>query len=144
MDLVEEYNVRIKPLRDIIGAAFESANWFGHGLQESAYEVGMVEELRNKGYTVKQQEEFTVFYKGKQTQKKYRMDLVVETPRLGDIVIELKALNIIEDKQRKQLQTYMKLINARYGIIINFSPKGVYSEKYEYDSSTNFCHRITL
>ena len=65
------------------------------------------------------------------------MDFVVSTPLIGDIIVELKALNAIDDRQRKQLWSYLRLTNTKYGILINFGPQSVYSEKWEYDSETN-------
>jgi len=133
-----------KPFHDIIGAAFESANWFKHGMQESVYEVGLKFELEAMGYTVHQQEEFPVYYKGIKTNKKYRMDLVVETKEMGNIILELKAINAVDDSHRRQLCSYMRLTQTRYGMLLNFSPQRVYSERYEYDFSTNKFNKITL
>jgi len=109
------------------------------GMHEDVYEVGMRIELEKKGYIVHQQEEFPVYYKGELTNKKFRIDLAIETLRIGNIIIELKAINRVEDKQRHQLWSYMRLTNTQYGILINFSPNGVYSECYEYDVITNSC-----
>jgi len=139
MDLLADYREKMRPFTDIIGAAFESCNWYMKGMHEDVYEVGMRIELEKKGYIVHQQEEFPVYYKGELTNKKFRIDLAIETLRIGNIIIELKAINRVEDKQRHQLWSYMRLTNTQYGILINFSPNGVYSECYEYDVITNSC-----
>jgi len=144
MDLLADYREKMQPIRDIIGAAFESANWYKKNMHEDLYEVGMRIELEEKGYTVHQQEELPVYYKGKLTDKKFRIDLSIDTPRIGTVIIELKALNRVEDKQRHQLWSYMRLTNTTYGILINFSPTGVYSETYEYDSVSNTCKPFQL
>ena len=70
------------------------------------------------------------------------MDLVVHDSDLGDIIIELKALDYISDVQRRQLWTYMKLMNCRYGMLINFNDEGVYSEDWELNLTTGFCTRV--
>ena len=137
MDLLAEYNKKMQPFFDIIGAAYESQKWFKQGLQESVYEVGLNIELEKKGYNVIKQQEFQIWYKGQPTDRKYRMDLVVATPYIGNIIVELKALNAIDDRQRKQLWSYLRLTNTKYGILINFGPQSVYSEKWEYDSETD-------
>ncbi len=136
-DIENEKEQSPQAFYDIIGAAYESANWFKQGMHENVYEVGMKIELEAKGYKMHQQKEFPVYYKGAITDKKFRMDLVLECNECGNIIIELKALNAIDDKQRKQLCSYMRLTNTRYGILINFSPQSVYSEKYEYISAKN-------
>ena len=59
-----------------------------------------------------------------------RVDLVVRDELLGFVIIELKALEYIYDAQRTQLWSYMKLLNNKYGMLINFSPKGVYTENW--------------
>jgi len=144
MDLLADYKDKMQPIKDIIGAAFDSVNWYKKGMHEDIYEVGMRIELEEKGYLVHQQEEFPVYYKGKVTSKVFRLDLAIDTPRIGTVIIELKAINRIEDKQRHQLWSYMRLTNTKYGVLINFSPSGVYSELYEYDSVTNSCHPFKL
>ena len=59
------------------------------------------------------------------------------------MVLELKALDYIYDAQRLQLWSYMKLLNVKYGMLINFSPKGVYSENWMIeDIKTEKCVRV--
>jgi GxxExxY protein len=137
MNLLADYEKKMKPFYDIIGAAYESQKWYRTGLHESVYEIGMSIELKQKGYEILKQEEFKIWYKGQPTDRKCRMDLVVHTPLIGNIIVELKALNMIDDRQRKQLWSYLRLTNTKYGILINFGPKSVYSEKWEYDAETD-------
>ena len=70
------------------------------------------------------------------------MDLVATDPDLGDVILELKSINYVGDEQRKQLWSYMKLTGIRYGMLINFGPKGVYSENWGLDLTTGKCKRI--
>jgi len=142
-NLLNEYRERLKPFEDIKKCAFNSYNWYHEGVDELTYEVGLKIELEAKGYVVHRQEEFQVYYKGEPTDLRRRMDLVVETPKLGNVILELKALNFIEDKQRKQLWSYLRLLNNEYGMIINFGPKDVYTEIWHYDSETNKCERTS-
>lgn len=142
MTLEEEYEEHMKPFHDIIGCAFKSHNWFHTGLHEDTYEVGLKIELEELGYSVLQQHEFNVWYKGKMTEKKFRMDLVVQTENHGNIILELKALDSVGEKERNQLFNYMRLTHTQYGILINFGKKKVYSERYRYDEITNECERM--
>ena len=95
------------------------------------------------GYEVFRQQEFPIYYKGKPTEVNRRMDLVVRDKLLGFVVLELKALDYIYDAQRSQLWSYMKLLNIRYGMLINFGPKGVYSENWMLeDALSRKCVRV--
>lgn len=70
------------------------------------------------------------------------MDLVVQDQELGFVILELKALERLGERERTQLWSYMKLMNIHLGMLINFSPKGVYYESYELDERTGLCKRI--
>ena len=134
---------RTKIFSDIVGCAFRSYNFFHGGFDEIVYEAGLKAELENLGYEVFRQQEFPIYYKGKPTEVNRRIDLVVKDKILGFIVLELKALDYIYDAQRLQLWSYMKLLNIKYGMLINFSPKGVYSENWMIeDIQTGKCVRV--
>lgn len=70
------------------------------------------------------------------------MDLVVKDEELGYVILELKAIERIGELQRYQLWSYMKLMNMHLGMLINFSPKGVYYEAYELNEETGKCDRV--
>ena len=53
---------------------------------------------------------------------------------------EKKPLN----EHRKQLHNYMRLTHKKYGMLINFGMKSLYSEWYELDEETNQVEKITL
>ena len=142
--MLKEYEKQVKPIRDIKGCAFNAYNWFRENVDELVYEVGLKIELERLGYKVRRQEEFEVYYKGEPTGMFRRMDLIVETSTMGNIILELKAVNYIEDKHRKQLWSYQRLLNNEYGMIINFGPKDVYTEIWEYDIQSNSCKRVTF
>lgn len=126
----------------IVGCAFRAYNYFHAGMDEIVYEAGLVVELEQHSMLVHRQEEFPIYYRGVPSPVKRRMDLVVHDSDLGDIIIELKALDYISDVQRRQLWTYMKLMNCRYGMLINFNDEGVYSEDWELNLTTGFCTRV--
>lgn len=47
----------------------------------------------------------------------YRLDLLVE----NKVIVELKAVNSIQDLHIAQLLTYLKLTNMKLGLLINFN-----------------------
>lgn len=126
----------------ITGCAFASYNYWHEGVDELTYEAGLCCELEDAGYIVHRQEEFPIYYKGRASRVKRRFDLVVTDRELGNIIIELKALETVGEEQRKQLWSYLRLTNAPFGMLINFSPKGIYSERWGYDENTQKCYRI--
>lgn len=126
----------------IVGCAFNAYNFYHNDVDELTYEAGLYMELSEAGFKVHRQEEFPIYYKGKPTPVKRRMDMVATDPNLGHVVLELKAISYIGDDQRRQLWSYMKLQNFRYGMLINFSPKGVYSENWMLDEVNGKCVRV--
>ena len=127
---LEIKNRRVKVFSDIVGCAFRAYNYFHWGVDELVYEAGLKAELEELGYQVLRQQEFPIYYKGKPTEVNRRIDVVVRDEVLGFVILEVKALEYIYDVQRAQLWSYMKLLNNKYGMLINFSPKGVYSENW--------------
>lgn len=127
---LEIKNRRVKVFSDIVGCAFRAYNYFHWGVDELVYEAGLKAELEELGYQVLRQQEFPIYYKGKPTEVNRRIEVVVRDEVLGFVILELKAMEYIYDVQRAQLWSYMKLLNNKYGMLINFSPKGVYSENW--------------
>jgi GxxExxY protein len=75
-----------------------------------------------------------------QLDQTYRMDLVIS----GNIIVELKAINHIDTPHRRQLWNYLNITHFPYGMIINFSPDGLYSEWYHRDSETGVIDKIKM
>ena len=47
----------------------------------------------------------------------YRLDLLIE----NKVIIEIKSVDILLDIHHKQLLTYLKLLNKKLGLLINFN-----------------------
>lgn len=140
-----EYTARRNQLfRTISSAAFESFTFYHAGMDELVYEAGLVTELELRKVNVFRQQEFPIYYKDLPTSVKRKMDVVVQDPELGNVVLELKAVDRVGDVNRHQLWAYMKLMHMRLGMLINFSPKGVYYEMYEYMNETRMCEKVTI
>lgn len=138
-----EYELKRQLMCDrITGCAFNSYNYWHDGFDELVYEAGLCCELEEAGYIVHRQEDFPIYYKGRPSKVNRRFDLVVSDKELGNVVIELKVLDTIGETQRKQLWSYLRLSNCPFGMLINFSHNGVYSERWGYDADTHKCFRI--
>ena len=125
MDVLKEYDETVKPLRQIVGAAMTVFNEWGAGLLESAYEAGM-KHLLEKEHKVERQKYLPIYWKDEKLEDNYRMDLVVD-----DIIVELKACKFISNDHKRQLHNYMRLTKNKYGILINFAEKQVFSEAFK-------------
>lgn len=139
----EEFEAKRKLMCDTItGCAFRTFNYWHAGVDELVYEAGLCCELEDADYFVHRQEEYPIYYKGRPSKVKRRFDLIVTDRELGNVIIELKAMDTVGDQQRKQLWSYLRLTNSPFGMLINFSPNGVYTERWGYDSDTQKCYRI--
>lgn len=56
-------------------------------------------------------------YKGHELNKEYIMDLLVE----GEIVVELKAVELILPVHEAQIISYLRLSKKKLGLLINFN-----------------------
>ena len=83
---------------------------------ESAYEQCLCHELYLRGIKFQRQRSLPLEYKGIKLDCSYRLDILVE----GQIVIELKTIEKILPVHQAQLLTYLKLLPAKVGLILNF------------------------
>ncbi len=106
----------------IIGAAIEVHRTLGGpGLLESVYEEAMVWELQSRGLRIERQVEVPVNYKGHNLATPLRVDLLVE--RL--VIVENKSVVTYNSIFEVQTLTYLRLMNLRLGLVINFGEKFV-------------------
>ena len=140
MDVIQEYNQKYEFFRDIAGEAMRVHRKFHPGLLESAYEAALKYLLEQKGYTVERQKSLPIYWDDVQLDQNYRMDLVINS----NIIVELKAVAHVDTPHRRQLWNYMNLTHLPYGMIINFSPEGLYSEWYHRDINTGCIDKIKL
>jgi GxxExxY protein len=101
----------------IISAAIEVHRELGPGLLESIYEQCLIQELQDRGLSVKSQVMVPVSYKGKVLAGQLRLDMMVE----DTIIAEVKAIEQIHPAHRAQLLTYLRLTDRRLGLLMNFN-----------------------
>jgi GxxExxY protein len=100
----------------IIGAAIEVHRALGPGLLESVYRECLAWELSLRQIPFDREKPLYVEYKGAKLQCGYRLDFVIA----GEIVVEIKAVEVILPVHHAQLLTYMKLGGWKVGLLINF------------------------
>jgi GxxExxY protein len=103
--------------KEIVDAAYKIHARLGPGLLESVYEVVLAYDLRKRGLTVQRQVPVPIIWEEIQFEEGYRLDLIVN----GKVLVEVKSVASIEPVHKKQLLTYLRLMDKRLGILINFN-----------------------
>ena len=101
----------------IIGCAIEVYKQLGPGLLESVYEQALIHELKLNDIPVDSQVEIKVKYKGINITNNLRLDLLVD----DSVIVELKSVEELKPIHHKQLLTYLRLMNKKVGLLINFN-----------------------
>ncbi|MBO7571542.1 MAG: GxxExxY protein [Bacteroidales bacterium] len=140
MDLIKEHNKKYEFFHEITGIAMQVHNKYKYGLLESAYEAALRYLLEKDGHKVERQVYLPIYWDDIQLDQNYRMDLVIDE----SIIVELKAISHIDTPHRRQLWNYMNLTHMPYGMLINFSPDGLYSEWYHRHKETGVIDKIKL
>lgn len=101
----------------ILDASIEVHKQLGPGLLESVYELSLLKELFSRNLNVQRQVSIPVFYKGEDLNAEFKIDILVER----EILIELKAVEILLPVHKAQLLTYLRLSEKKLGYLINFN-----------------------
>jgi GxxExxY protein len=105
---------------EIIGAAIEVHKELGGpGLLEEHYEEAFCCELELRGLTVRRQVQIPLVYKGRQLEKCYRLDLLVNDL----VIVECKAVEKILGVHRAQCLTQLRITDKKLGLVINFGER---------------------
>ena len=117
-----------KALKDLVyqvnGAAIEVHKELGPGLLESVYQQCMQKELYLREINFTSEQFVPIIYKGFDLETKLRCDLFVEKV----LVVELKSVADVPSIFEAQILTYMNLLNAPIGLLINFNVQNIYYE----------------
>lgn len=108
---------------EIRGAIYDVYKNLGPGLLESVYEEALTYELQKRGLKVERQKEVPIHYDGHVLHTQLRLDLLVE----GQVIVELKSVEEMKKVFSKQLLTYLRLLNKRVGLLVNFNTDNILS-----------------
>jgi len=89
----------------------------GPGLLESAYEECLYYELKKTNLKVEKQKALPLIYEEVKLDIGYRLDIIVE----NKVVIEVKAVESLNEVHLAQVLTYLKLTECKLGMLINFN-----------------------
>jgi len=115
--------------RKIIGCAMKVHTTLGNGFQEVIYQRALAIEMQKQNLVFRREMEMTIFYDGIDIGTR-RVDFFVE----DKVMVELKALEKIEDVHKAQAINYCEAYNIADGLLINFGGnslefKRVYNKK---------------
>ena len=101
----------------IIGEAIYVHKKLGPGLLESVYESCLYYRLVRAGLNVAKEKAIPVVFDEIKLECGYRADMVVENKTL----VEVKAVEMLNDIHKAQVLTYLRLTNIKLGLLINFN-----------------------
>ena len=121
-----------------IGCAMKVHSALGPGLLESAYKECLCFELNRAGLFAEKEKPMLLVYSEVKLDCGYRVDIMVERR----LILEIKAVEAINDVHLAQGLTYLKLANLRLGLILNFHVvhlrTGIRRVVNKYDDSASF------
>ncbi|MBN8652376.1 MAG: GxxExxY protein [Cytophagales bacterium] len=103
--------------KQILEASITVHKEMGPGLLESVYQQCLVKELSLRKIKTEALVTVPLQYKGFILNKDYVIDILVE----NEIILELKAVEVILPVHEAQLISYLKFANKKLGFLINFN-----------------------
>jgi GxxExxY protein len=104
----------------IIGCAMQVHSILGNGFQELIYQRALVIEMRYAGLEFEREKEMKIYYRGEEIGTR-RVDFFVE----GRVMVELKAVEKLEDVHKAQAINYCEAYNIADGLLINFGGRSL-------------------
>lgn len=104
----------------IIGCAMQVHRFLGNGFQEVIYQRSLAIEMRYAGLEFEREKEMPIFYREVNVGTR-RVDFFVE----GKVMVELKAIEKLEDVHKAQAINYCEAYNIADGLLINFGGKSL-------------------
>jgi GxxExxY protein len=104
----------------IIGCPMKVHSTLGSGFQEVIYQRALAIEMTKHGLGFGREMEMTIFYDGVDIGTR-RVDFFVQ----DKIMVELKAVSVLDDLHLAQALNYLEAYNLPVGLLINFGSKSL-------------------
>jgi GxxExxY protein len=104
----------------IIGSAMKVHSTLGTGFQEVIYQRALAIEMTKQGLTFQRELEMQIYY-DEQDIGTRRVDFLVD----DKVMVELKAVAVLEDVHLAQAINYLEAYNLEIGLLINFGAKSL-------------------
>lgn len=105
----------------IVSCAIEVHKHLGPGLLESVYHLCLKEELESAGLKVASQVHVPISYKNRDLGGILKLDFLINDL----IIVEIKAVEIMNPIYKAQLLSYLKLTGKPKGLLINFHSENI-------------------
>ena len=100
----------------VVDAAYRLHTGLGPGIFEIVYEVLLAHELRKHGHSVERQVPVPITWDGIRFDEGFRADLIID----NCVIVEVKSIAALDAVHSKQVLTYLRLMDKRLGLLINF------------------------
>jgi GxxExxY protein len=100
----------------VVEVSYQLHTALGPGIFEIVYEVALAHELRKHGYFVERQVLVPITWDGIMFDEGFRADLIID----NCVIVEIKSIAALDRVHSKQVLTYLRLMNKRLGLLINF------------------------
>ena len=101
----------------IVVSAMHVHRRLGPGLLESVYRKILAYELRKRGFHVTEEKPIPVIWDDVRLELGFRADLIVNNM----VVVETKSVEAVAPVHKKQVLTYLRILDMRVGLLINFN-----------------------
>ncbi len=97
----------------------------GHGFLEAVYQEALDREFFKRKIPVESQQKLNIYYDCERLKKYYVADFVC----YNSIVVEIKASSYFGKSQFEQTSNYLKAINHKLGLLVNFGTASLTSKR---------------
>ena len=101
----------------IIAASIEVHKKFGPGLLESVYTNALGADLVARDFDVHISKPVSLDHEGLHVHRAFVIDLLVDEK----VIVEIKSVKKLTDSDFAQILTYLRLMDLRVGLLINFN-----------------------
>ena len=106
----------------VIGAAIRIHRKLGPGLLENAYHEVLLRDLKGQGFYVESKKRVGFVFEGTWVENGLTADLIIER----SLIVEIKAVATLNHIHEQQLLTYLRLLDVKLGLLINFGSPILY------------------
>lgn len=110
----------------IIGAAMAVHRFFGCGFSEKVYQDALEIEFIEQGIPYLREHPIFATYHDQKLKTEFVPDFIC----YDKIIVELKAVQELEDFQRSQAINYAKVADMKMSLLINFGESSLHYERY--------------
>jgi GxxExxY protein len=100
----------------VVDTAIAVHKQYGPGLLKAVYEVVLMHDLLDRGLQVERQVQIPLKHRSIEFEEGFRADLIIAE----HVILELKAVEEVNEIHKRQLLTYLKLTDMKLGFLLDF------------------------